>query len=73
MIYTSIQRWIYAASDSLPNALRELAEDIESYEVTEDENTNDFSNCVIDCVYDENADEELAYRVGVCISWKPAK
>lgn len=73
MNYTSIQRWIYVAGSSLPDALRVLAKELENYEIPEDEYIHDYSNCTIECSYNEDSEEELPYRVGICISWKPAK
>jgi hypothetical protein len=72
-VFTSIQRWIYVESNSLPNALRELANAIEAAaaSVPEDENSvlDIPSDSIVEVQHDQN---DGTFIAGCLVSWKSA-
>ena len=74
MKFTSLQRWIYVSGNSVPNALRALAQEIERFKYTDvpdDEYIYDYSmDSNVEISYSEDSDDNEHYRAGICMSWK---
>ena len=70
----SLQRWIYVSGDSVPNALRALAQEIERFkdsDVPDDEYVYDFSlDTIVEIAYADDSDDDEYCRAGICMSWK---
>jgi len=72
----SLQRWIYVSGNSVPNALRALAQEIERFEnnlyadIPDDEFVYDDSNTIVEISYSGDSDDNEPYRAGICMSWK---
>jgi hypothetical protein len=74
MKFISLQRWIYVGGNSVPNALRALAQEIERFQDTDipdDEYVYDYSlDTNVEIVYSGDSDDDEYYRAGICVSWK---
>lgn len=66
----SLQRWIYVSGDSVPNALRALATELEkNNSYPDDEYIYDYSkDTIIEIAYCDEEDE--LFRAGICVSYK---
>jgi hypothetical protein len=73
MSYTSMQRWLYTEGETLPIALRRLADKIETFKCPDDEFPNELGASIIEI---HQSDDETAtdfFRTGICLSFKPSK
>jgi hypothetical protein len=72
--FTSIQQWDYVGGDTLSEALRNLADLIDSIpEQQEKDMIFDMSDTV-PCVHVSYSEEDETYRAGICTHWrKPRK
>jgi hypothetical protein len=74
MKFISLQRWIYVGGNSVPNALRALAQEIERFQDTDipdDEYFYDYSmDSNVEISYSEDSEDNECYRAGICMSWK---
>ena len=75
----SLQRWIYVSGDSVPNALRALAQEIERFQdadIPNDEYIYDYSGdtnveiSYFGIINSGDSDDAECYRAGICVSYK---
>ena len=80
-VYTSLQRWIYAKGSTVQFALRNLAKAIDEFDISEEDVEHkeyyhpafvegDCQGSVVEILY--MAEEEMPFRAGICMSWRPA-
>ena len=66
---TSIQRWVYESAETVPDALRRLADTLEREHVPKTEYRDDSDVQVVTI----QADDEGYYVAGACLSYEPSR